>query len=141
MRRAAPSPWREEEGGARSSKRLGDAGYWARPHLLRPRLRTDCRKRVSHGGRGLWQAPRHGDDGCADTAGHRSRRCGRETQNSQIVGMNWFKSGDLLDRAFAIGIILKGLDGVLEVVVDLLLLVVTPTTLHPLSLFLPNHPL
>ncbi len=30
--------------------------------------------------------------------------------------MNWFKSGDLLDQAFAVGIILKGLDGVLEVV-------------------------
>jgi uncharacterized membrane protein len=30
--------------------------------------------------------------------------------------MNWLKRGDLLDRTFAIGIILKGLDGVLEVV-------------------------
>src|SRR6266849_8352939 len=28
--------------------------------------------------------------------------------------MNWLKSGDLLDRAFAVGIVLKGLDGVLE---------------------------
>jgi hypothetical protein len=46
--------------------------------------------------------------------------------------MNWFKSGDLLDRAFAVGIILKGLDGVLEVVGGVLLLIVNPTTIDRL---------
>jgi uncharacterized membrane protein len=55
--------------------------------------------------------------------------------------MNWFKSGDLLDRAFAVGIILKGLDGLLEVVGGLLLLVVSPTTIDQLSRFLTQHEL
>ena len=55
--------------------------------------------------------------------------------------MNWFKSGDLLDRAFAVGIILKGLDGVLEVVGGVLLLVVSPTTIDQLSRALTQHEL
>ncbi len=55
--------------------------------------------------------------------------------------MNWFKSGDLLDRAFAVGIILKGLDGVLEVVGGVLLLVVSPTTIDNLSRALTQHEL
>lgn len=55
--------------------------------------------------------------------------------------MNWFKSGDRLDRAFAIGIILKGLDGVLEVLGGVLLLVVSPTTIDQLSRALTQHEL
>ncbi len=55
--------------------------------------------------------------------------------------MNWFKSGDLLDRAFAVGIILKGLDGVLEVVGGFLLLVVSPTTIDRLTRALTQHEL
>ena len=55
--------------------------------------------------------------------------------------MNWFKSGDLLDRAFAVGIILKGLDGVLEVVGGGLLLVISPTTIDQLSRTLTQHEL
>ena len=55
--------------------------------------------------------------------------------------MNWFKSGDLLDRAIAVGIILKGLDGVLEVVGGVLLLVVSPTTIDQLSRALTQHEL
>ena len=55
--------------------------------------------------------------------------------------MNWFKSGDLLDRAFAVGIILKGLDGVLEIVGGVLLLVVSPTTIDTLSRALTQHEL
>jgi uncharacterized membrane protein len=55
--------------------------------------------------------------------------------------MNWFKSGDLLDRAFAVGIILKGLDGVLEVLGGVLLLVVSPTTIDQLSRALTQHEL
>ena len=55
--------------------------------------------------------------------------------------MNWFKSGDLLDRAFAVGIILKGLDGVLEVVGGLLLLVVSPATIDQVSRALTQHEL
>jgi len=55
--------------------------------------------------------------------------------------MNWFRSGDLLDRAFAIGIILKGLDGVLEVVGGVLLLLVSPTTIDQVSRALTQHEL
>ena len=55
--------------------------------------------------------------------------------------MNWFKSGDLLDRAFAVGIILKGLDGVLEVVGGFLLLVVSPATIDQVSRALTQHEL
>jgi len=55
--------------------------------------------------------------------------------------LNWFKSGDLLDRAFAVGIILKGLDGVLEVVGGVLLLVVSPTTIDRLIRALTQHEL
>jgi uncharacterized membrane protein len=55
--------------------------------------------------------------------------------------MNWFKRGDLLDRTFAVGIILKGLDGVLEVVGGLLLLVVSPATIDRLTTALTQHEL
>ena len=55
--------------------------------------------------------------------------------------MNWFKSGDLLDRAFAVGIILKGLDGVLEVVGGVLLLIVSQTTIDQISRALTQHEL
>jgi len=55
--------------------------------------------------------------------------------------VNWFKRGDLLDRTFAVGIILKGLDGVLEVVGGLLLLTVSPSAIDSLSRFLTQHEL
>src|SRR5260370_19618036 len=55
--------------------------------------------------------------------------------------MNWFNSGDLIDRAFAVGIILKGLDGLLEVVGGVLLMVVSPTTIDNLSRALTQHEL
>jgi uncharacterized membrane protein len=55
--------------------------------------------------------------------------------------MNWFKSGDLLDRAFAIGIILKGIDGVLEVLGGVLLLVVRPTIIDQVTRALTQHEL
>jgi uncharacterized membrane protein len=63
------------------------------------------------------------------------------THTVEPVGMNWFKSGDLLDRAFAVGIILKGLDGVLEVVGGVLLLIVSPTTIDQISRALTQHEL
>jgi uncharacterized membrane protein len=55
--------------------------------------------------------------------------------------VNWFRRGDLLDRAFAVGIILKGLDGILEVVGGVLLLVVSPAAIDRLSRFLTQHEL
>src|SRR4029450_9039917 len=44
--------------------------------------------------------------------------------------MSWFRPRDLLDQTFEVGIILKGLDGVLEVIGGLLLLIVSPATIH-----------
>jgi uncharacterized membrane protein len=49
--------------------------------------------------------------------------------------------GDLLDRAFLVGIVLKGLDGVLEVIGGVLLLVVTPATIDSLARALTQHEL
>jgi uncharacterized membrane protein len=55
--------------------------------------------------------------------------------------VTWFRRGDLLDKAFALGISLKGLDGVLEVLGGLLLLVVSPATLDRLVRALTQHEL
>jgi uncharacterized membrane protein len=43
--------------------------------------------------------------------------------------VSWFKAKDLLDRTFEVGIILKGLDGVVELVGGVLLLAVSPATI------------
>src|SRR5437667_12882572 len=55
--------------------------------------------------------------------------------------MSRFKATDLLDRTFEVGIILKGLDGVLEVVGGVLLLVVSPATINQLTRSLTEHEL
>ena len=55
--------------------------------------------------------------------------------------MSGFKPRDLLDRLFEIGIILKGVDGILESVGGLLLLVVTPASINQLVARLPQHEL
>ena len=55
--------------------------------------------------------------------------------------MRRFRQGDLLDRAFLIGIVLKGLDGVLEVAGGLLLLVVKPETIVDIVKALTQHEL
>jgi uncharacterized membrane protein len=55
--------------------------------------------------------------------------------------MPWFRPRDLLDQTFEIGIILKGLDGVLEVIGGLLLLVVSPATIDRLVTNLTQHEL
>ncbi len=52
-----------------------------------------------------------------------------------------FRQGDLLDRAFLVGIVLKGLDGLLEVVGGLLLLLVSPTTIADAARALTEHEL
>jgi uncharacterized membrane protein len=46
--------------------------------------------------------------------------------------MAWFKPHNLLDRIFEVGIILKGLDGLIEVIGGLTLLFVTPDTINVL---------
>ena len=55
--------------------------------------------------------------------------------------MSWFRPRDLLDQAFEVGIILKGLDGALEVIGGLLLLVVSPATIDRLVTSLTQHEL
>ena len=55
--------------------------------------------------------------------------------------MNWFKPKDLLDRTFQVSIILKGFDGVLEVVGGLLLLLVSPSSIGRLVAALTHHEL
>jgi uncharacterized membrane protein len=54
--------------------------------------------------------------------------------------MRWMR-GDLLDRAFFIGITLKGLDGVLEVIGGLILLAVSPATINAVARAVTQHEL
>jgi uncharacterized membrane protein len=55
--------------------------------------------------------------------------------------VSWFRRKDLLDQTFELAIILKGLDGVLEVFGGLLLLVVTPATINRIVAWLTEHEL
>jgi uncharacterized membrane protein len=45
---------------------------------------------------------------------------------------DWFAEGDALDRTFAVGIIAKGLNGIIEILGGLLLLVATPDAIGTL---------
>jgi len=51
--------------------------------------------------------------------------------------MGWFTPKDALERSFQIGIVLKGLDGVLELIGGILLL--TPATINRIVLALTQH--
>jgi uncharacterized membrane protein len=55
--------------------------------------------------------------------------------------MSWFRPRDLLDQTFEVGILLKGLDGLLEVIGGLLLLVVSPATIDRVVTSLTQHEL
>ncbi len=55
--------------------------------------------------------------------------------------MQWFRSRNLLDETFAIAIILKGLDGLLEVGGGLLFLVLTPATINNVVRAITQHEL
>ncbi|HEY3262635.1 MAG TPA: DUF2127 domain-containing protein [Pseudonocardiaceae bacterium] len=55
--------------------------------------------------------------------------------------MGWFTSGDVLDRTFKTGIILKGLDGILELVGGALVIAVPPTTINRIVVTLTQHEL
>lgn len=55
--------------------------------------------------------------------------------------MSWYKPKDLLDRTFEVAISLKGLDGVLEVIGGLILLLVTPATINRIVAALTQHEL
>ncbi len=54
---------------------------------------------------------------------------------------SWFRPNDLLDRTFEVGIILKGLDGALEVLGGLLLLLVSPAAINRVTTTLTQHEL
>jgi uncharacterized membrane protein len=60
-------------------------------------------------------------------------------QRTEIVSGSGRK--DLLDRTFEVAILLKGLDGVLEVVGGLILLVVSPATINRIVTTLTEHEL
>lgn len=53
----------------------------------------------------------------------------------------WFRPADLLDRAFLVGIVLKGLDGLLEVAGGGLLLLVSPQAISRVVAALTRHEL
>jgi uncharacterized membrane protein len=55
--------------------------------------------------------------------------------------VSWFKPRDLLDRTFEISIIAKGLDGLVELIGGLLLLVVTPATINHTVTSITQHEL
>jgi uncharacterized membrane protein len=59
----------------------------------------------------------------------------------EVLTVSWFRPKDLLDRTFEVGIILKGIDGVLEVIGGFLLLVVTPATINRIVTTLTQHEL
>jgi uncharacterized membrane protein len=55
--------------------------------------------------------------------------------------VTWFKPRDVLDRTFEIGIILKGLDGVLETIGGILLLAISPSQINTIAATLTQHEL
>ncbi len=55
--------------------------------------------------------------------------------------MQRWRAGDRLDQAFLAGIVLKGLDGLLEVVGGLVLLVVSPALINQLAQAVTQHEL
>lgn len=55
--------------------------------------------------------------------------------------MAWFKPTSLLDKTYEIGILLKGIDGILELVGGVLLLVIPPNTIDAITTFLTQHEL
>lgn len=53
----------------------------------------------------------------------------------------WFKPKDLLDRIFEVSIILKGLDGIFEVLGGILLFFVSPETINRVVVAITQHEL
>jgi len=53
----------------------------------------------------------------------------------------WFHPQTLLDKTYEIGIIIKGIDGVLELVGGLLILLLSPATINSLTRFLTENEL
>jgi uncharacterized membrane protein len=55
--------------------------------------------------------------------------------------MTFFKPANLLDKTYEIGIIIKGVDGVLELIGGVLVLSLSPATINGITRFLIEHPL
>jgi uncharacterized membrane protein len=55
--------------------------------------------------------------------------------------MSWFRPRGLLDVTFEVGIVAKGLDGIVEVVAGLLLLLVTPATINHIVIVITRREL
>lgn len=55
--------------------------------------------------------------------------------------MAWFAPKTLLDKTYEIGILVKGIDGVLELMGGILLLAVKPQTIDNITAFLTQHEL
>jgi uncharacterized membrane protein len=55
--------------------------------------------------------------------------------------VSWFRGRDLLDRTFEIGIIIKAIDGVAEILGGLLLIVLTPAGINHLIAHVTQHEL
>jgi uncharacterized membrane protein len=59
----------------------------------------------------------------------------------RALEIGWFEPKGLLDQTFEVGIILKGIDGALEVIGGFLLLVVSPATIDRVVTALTQHEL
>jgi uncharacterized membrane protein len=68
-------------------------------------------------------------------------RCSLDEVSQRRSPVSWFKPKDALDRAFEIGIILKGLDGLLELIGGVLLLAVSPAAANRFVAGLTRHEL
>jgi uncharacterized membrane protein len=55
--------------------------------------------------------------------------------------MTFFKPANLLDKTYEIGIIIKGVDGILELIGGVLVLSLSPATINGITRFLIEHPL
>jgi uncharacterized membrane protein len=53
--------------------------------------------------------------------------------------MPWFHPKTLLDKAYEIGIVIKGIDGVLEIIGGILVLTISPGTINSLTAFLTQN--
>ena len=65
----------------------------------------------------------------------------RADRHRQSTPVTWFKPRDLLDRSFEVGIILKGLDGLLETIGGILLLLITPAQINTIVGKITRHEL
>lgn len=54
---------------------------------------------------------------------------------------NWIKKNNIVHKSFEIGIILKGIDGILEIIGGILLIFLSPSRVNKLTMLLTQHEL